>query len=52
MHADNYFTIPAQSEVVLIGKLSSMLKGINTESSEICGLVYLSVIQFLKRLSS
>ena len=52
MHADNYFTITAQSEVVLIGKLSSMLKGINTGSSEICGLVYLSVIQFLERLSS
>ena len=39
VHADNSFTIPAQSEVVVIGRLSSMLKGVNTSASEIYGLV-------------
>ena len=39
MHADNSFTIPAQSEVVVVGRLSSMPKGVNTSASEIYGLV-------------
>ena len=39
VHADNSFTIPAQSEVVVIGRLSSMPKGVNTSASEIYGLV-------------
>ena len=39
VHADNSFTIPAQSEVVVIGRLSSMPKGVNISASEIYGLV-------------
>ena len=39
VHADNSFTIPAQSEVVVVGRLSSMPKGVNTSASEIYGLV-------------
>ena len=39
VHADNSFTIPAQSEVVVVGRLSSMLKGVNTRAGEIYGLV-------------
>ena len=39
VHADNSFTIPAQSEVVVIGRLSSIPKGVNTSASEIHGLV-------------
>ena len=39
VQADNYFTIPAQSEVVVVGRLSSMPKGVNTSNSEIDGLV-------------
>ena len=41
VHADNSFTIPAQSEVVVVGRLSSMPKGVNTSASEIYGLVTL-----------
>ena len=39
VHADNSFTIPAQSEVVVVGRLSSMPKGVNTSAGEIYGLV-------------
>ena len=39
VHADNSFTIPAQSEVVVVGRLSSMPKGVNTSASEIYELV-------------
>ena len=39
VHADNSFTVPAQSEVVVVGRLSSMPKGVNTSASEIYGLV-------------
>ena len=39
VRADNSFTIPAQSEVVVVGRLSSMPKGVNTSASEIYGLV-------------
>ena len=39
MHADNSFAIPALSEVVVVGRLSSMPKGVNTSASEIYGLV-------------
>ena len=39
VHADNSFTIPAHSEVVVVGRLSSMPKGVNTSASEIYGLV-------------
>ena len=39
VHADNSFTISPQSEVVVIGRLSSMPKGINTSASEIYELV-------------
>ena len=39
VHADNSFTIPAQSEVVVIGRLSSMPKGVNNSPSELYGLV-------------
>ena len=39
MHADNSFTIPAQSEVVVVGILSSMPKDVNTSANEIYGLV-------------
>ena len=39
VHADNSFTIPAQSEVVVIGRLSSMPKGVNNSASELYGLV-------------
>ena len=39
VHADNSFTIPAQSEVVVIGRLSSVPKDVNTSASEIYGLV-------------
>ena len=39
VHADNSFTIPAHSEVVVAGRLSSMPKGVNTSASEIYGLV-------------
>ena len=39
VHADNSFTIPAQSEVVVIGRLRSMPKRVNTSASEIYGLV-------------
>ena len=38
VHSDNSFTIPAQSEVVVIGRLSSMPKGVNTSAGEIYGL--------------
>ena len=38
VHADNSSTIPAQSEVV-VGRLSSMPKDVNTSASEIYGLV-------------
>ena len=38
VHADNSFTIPVQSEVVVVGRLSSMPKGVNTSASEIYGL--------------
>ena len=39
LHADNSFTIPAQSEVGVVGRLSSMPKVVNTSASEIYGLV-------------
>ena len=39
VHADNSFTIPAQSEVVVVGILSSMPKDVNTSASEIYRLV-------------
>jgi len=39
VRADNSFTIPAQSDVVVVGRLSSMPKGVNTSASEIYGLV-------------
>ena len=39
MHADYSFSIPAKSEVIVFGKLSSMPKGISGETSEILGLV-------------
>ena len=39
VHADNSFTIPAQSQVVVVGRLSSMPKVVNTSASEIYGLV-------------
>ena len=39
VHADNSFTIPAHSEVVVVGRLSLMPKGVNTSASEIYGLV-------------
>ena len=39
VHADNSSTIPAHSEVVVAGRLSSMPKGVNTSASEIYGLV-------------
>ena len=39
VHADNSFTISPQSEVVVIGRLSLMPKGINTSASEIYELV-------------
>ena len=40
VHADNSFTIPAQSEVVVVGRLSSMPKVVtDTSASEIYGLV-------------
>ena len=39
VHADNSFTIPAQSEVVVIGRLSSVPKGVNISTGEIYGLV-------------
>ena len=39
VHTDNSFTISTQSEVVVVGRLSSMLKGVNTSASEIYGLV-------------
>ena len=38
VHADNSFTIPAQSEVDVVGRLSSMPKGVYTSASEIYGL--------------
>ena len=38
VNADNSFTILAQSELLVIGKSSPMLKGINTETSKIYGL--------------
>ena len=38
VHSDNSFTIPAQSEVVVVGRLSSMPKGVNTSANEIYGL--------------
>ena len=41
VRADNSFTIPAQSEVVVIGRLSSMPKGVNISAGEIYGLVTL-----------
>ena len=57
VHADNSFTIPAQSEVVVVGRLSSMPKGVNTSASEIMdwsrrSLICLTVTQFLERRSS
>ena len=39
VHADNFFTISAQSEVVVVGRLSSTPKGVNASASEIYGLV-------------
>ena len=39
VHADNSFTIPTQSEVVVVGRSSSMPKDVNTSASEIYGLV-------------
>ena len=40
VHADNSFTISAQSELVVVGRLSSSTpKGVNTSASEIYGLV-------------
>ena len=39
VHAGNSSTIPAHSEVVVVGRLSSMSKGVNTSASEIYGLV-------------
>ena len=39
VHADNSFTIPAQSEVVVIGRLSSMPKGVNNSATELNGFV-------------
>ena len=39
VHADNSFAILALSEVVVVGRLSSMPKGVNTSASEIYGLV-------------
>ena len=38
VNADNSFTIVPQSELLVIGKSSPMLKGINTETSKIYGL--------------
>ena len=37
VHADNSFAIPAQSEFVVVGRLSSMPKSVNTSASEIYG---------------
>ena len=39
VYADNSFTIFAQSELVVVGRLSSTPKGVNTSASEIYGLV-------------
>ena len=39
VYADNSFTLPAQSEVVVVGRFSSMPKGVNTSASEIYGLL-------------
>ena len=48
VHADNSFTIPAHSEVVVAGRLSSMPEGVNTSARAIYGLA----TQFLERQSS
>ena len=39
MHADHSFPISAHSEVVVVGRLSSMPKDVNTSASEVYGLV-------------
>ena len=38
-HADNSSTFPAHSEIVVVGRLSSMPKGVNASASDIYGLV-------------
>ena len=50
VHADNSFTIPAQSEVVVVGRLSSMPVKFMDWSR--LSLIFLTVTQFLERQSS
>lgn len=39
MHSGYSFSIPAKSEVVVFGKLTSMPKGISSKTSDILGLL-------------
>ena len=50
VHADNSFTIPAQSEVVVVGRLSSVPVKFMDWSR--LSLIFLTVTQFLERQSS